>query len=96
MVLLPSYAEVYILYHVKHHKFTIILCLQELGNLSAFRSVDHAIVTTLLQLAGMLDFKDTFNKGDLLYTPIVYILFIAFLITTPVLITNIVVSYCHV
>ena len=77
-------------------RFTIILCLQEFGNLSAFRSVPHAIATTLLQLAGIYDFQDTFNEGALLYTPIVYILFIAFLITTSVLFTNIVVSCCHV
>ena len=47
---------------------------------------------TLLQLVGEFDFEATFNQGALLYTPTAYILFITFLITMPLLFTNLLVS----
>ena len=65
---------------------------QEVGSLPAFRSPGHAVAKTLLQLVGEFDFEATFNQGTLLYTPTTYILFITFLITSPVLFTNLLVS----
>ena len=70
----------------------IVVCLQEVGNLTAFRSPYHAVAKTLLQLAGEFDFEATFNEGTLLYTQTTYILFIIFLITMPILFTNLLVS----
>ena len=70
----------------------LIFFLQEVGHLSAFRSPTHALAKTLLQLVGEFDFEATFNQGALLYTPTTYILFIAFLITMPLLFTNLLVS----
>ena len=70
----------------------IVICLQEVGNLTAFRSPYHAVAKTLLQLAGEFDFEATFNEGTLLYTQTTYILFIIFLITMPILFTNLLVS----
>ena len=70
------------------------ICLQKEESLPAFQSPHHAIAKTLLQLAGEFDFEDTFNKGDLLYTPTTYILFITFLITMPILFINLLVSCC--
>ena len=66
--------------------------VQEVGHLSAFRSPGHAIAKTLLQLVGEFGFEDIFNQGALLYNPTAYILFIAFLITMPLLFTNLLVS----
>ena len=73
---------------------SILLCLQKEESLPAFKSSSHAIAKTLLQLAGEFDFEDTFNRGDLLYGPTAYILFITFLITMPILFINLLVSCC--
>ena len=70
------------------------ICLQKDESLPAFQSPHHAVAKTLLQLAGEFDFEDTFNWGDLLYTPTTYILFITFLITMPILFINLLVSCC--
>ena len=72
--------------------FYYLLCLQLVGNLTAFMSPGHAVAKTLLQLVGEFDFEATFNQGALLYNPTAYILFITFLITMPVLFTNLLVS----
>ena len=66
---------------------------QTTGGLVAFRSPGHAVAKTLLQLVGEFDFEATFNQGVLLYSPTTYILFITFLITMPVLFSNLLVSY---
>ena len=74
--------------------FYYLFCLQLVGHLSAFKSPGHAVAKTLLQLVGEFDFEATFNQGALLYNPTAYILFITFLITMPVLFTNLLVSCC--
>ena len=84
----------YTLFALLRQVYTLsyFICLQKEESLPAFRSPLHAIVKTLLQLAGEFDFEDTFNGGDLLYTPTTYILFITFLITMPILFINLLVS----
>ena len=83
------------IYSVRFCYFFFFFFLQEVGHLSAFRSPSHAVAKTLLQLVGEFDFEATFNQGALLYTPTAYILFITFLITMPLLFTNLLVSYCY-
>ena len=73
--------------------YILFIGSQSAGGLVAFRSPGHAIAKTLLQLVGEFDFEATFNQGVLLYSPTTYILFITFLITMPVLFTNLLVSY---
>ena len=62
------------------------------GELVAFNSPTRAIAKTLVQLVGALDFEVIFNEGDLLYSPMTYILFIIFLITMSILFVNLLVS----
>lgn len=69
----------------------IVLFIQG-EELLAFRSPSHAVAKTFLQLAGEFDFEKTFNEGTLLYSPAAYVLFMTFLITMPVLFTNLLVS----
>ena len=76
----------------KHYNFCYFPFPQKVGNLTAFRSPGHAVAKTLLQLVGEFDYEATFNQGALLYSPATYILFIAFLITMPLLFTNLLVS----
>ena len=60
--------------------------------LTAFITPAHAIAKTLVQIVGEIDFELIFNEGELLYSPMTYILFIIFLIVVPVLFINLLVS----
>lgn len=46
----------------------------------------------MMQTAGELDFEALFNEGDLLYSPMAYILFISFVVIMPILFNNMLVS----
>ena len=72
-----------------------LIHLQKSGSLTAFTSPSQAITKTLVQLAGEFDFEAVFNQGTLLYTPATYILFFIFLITVPILFSNLLVSCCY-
>jgi len=70
--------------------------LQKSESLTAFTSPSQAIAKTFVQLAGEFDFEAIFNKGTLLYSPTTYILFFTFLITVPILFSNLLVSCCYI
>ena len=60
--------------------------------LVSFTSPAHAVVKTMVQTVGEIDFENIFNEGDLLYNPMTYILFVIFVIIMPVLFINLLVS----
>ena len=58
------------------------------GILEAFSTPGHSLAKTIMQSAGELDFESLFNDGDLLYSPMAYILFISFVVLVPILFSN--------
>ena len=59
--------------------------------LTAFTSPPRALVKTIMQTAGELDFETIFNEVDLLYSPMAYVIFITFVVIMPILFSNLLV-----
>ena len=62
------------------------------GVLVAFATPARSLAKTVISTVGELDFETIFNDGNLLYSPMAYILFIIFVILMPILFSNLLVS----
>ena len=79
--------------NVFSYNFLILKDADGPGILEAFSTPAHSIAKVFVQTAGELDFGAIFNDGDLLYSPMAYILFISFVVLMPILFSNLLVSY---
>ena len=63
------------------------------GTLTSFISPPRALIKTVMQTAGELDFETIFNEANLLYSPCAYLLFITFVVVMPILFSNLLVRF---
>ena len=56
-----------------------------------FLTPASSMAKVIMQTTGEIDYGDLFDDGGLLYSPMIYILFITFVIVMPVLFNNLLV-----